>query len=172
MDFYDLIRNRESIRNYDATRLVDSAVLDRILDAGRLAPSAANKQPWRFILVSSEDKLKKVHASYQRDWFQEAPHVLAVTGDRNQAWTRKNDGYNSIETDLAIAMSYITLAAENEGIASCWIAAFDPILLRQALNLGENERVFGMTPLGYPKPDFKKTGDKQRKALNEVVERL
>jgi nitroreductase len=172
MDFYELIKGRESIRNYDATRLVDGAVLDRILNAGRLAPSAANQQPWRFILVSSEDKLKKVRASYNRDWFYEAPHVLVVTGDKNKAWTRTNDGYNSIETDLAIAMSYITLAAENEGVASCWIAAFDPVLLRGALNLGGNERVFGIIPLGYPKPDFKKVGNKQRKLLDEIVERV
>jgi nitroreductase len=171
MDYLDLIRGRESVRSYDPARPVDRAVLQRILEAGRIAPSAANRQPWRFLLVSSREVLAKVRRCYSKTWFQDAPHVLAVTGRVGEAWTRQ-DGYNSIETDLAIAMDHMILAAENEGVGTCWIAAFDPMVLRSALSLGSDDRVYAITPLGYPKPGFAKKGQKQRKTLQEVVRYL
>jgi len=168
MEFYDLIRSRESIRNYDPDRPVPGQTLEKILDAGRLAPSACNLQPWKFLVVSSPEMLNKVRTCYSRDWFKDAPHILIITGLKDQAWKRSYDGYNSIETDLAIALTHIILAAENEGVATCWIEAYDPALLREAVNLPGNQVVFGITPLGYPKPGFKKTQKKIRKKPDEV----
>jgi len=172
MEFYDLISSRESIRNYDTQKTVPGEVLERILDAGRLAPSAVNYQPWKFKVISSPGMLEKVRTCYVRSWFHEAPHILIVTGFRDKAWKRSFDGYNSIETDLAIAMTHLILAAENEGVATCWIAHFDPALLRKTLELKDNEEVFSMTPLGYPKEDFGKLMKKNRKTLEEIVEFL
>ncbi len=172
MDFYKLVRERESIRDYNPERPVDKDTLDRILEAGRLAPSAANFQPWRFLLVSSPEMLEKVRPCYGRPWFADAPHILIVVGNRDQAWVRKTDGYNSIETDLTIALDHMILAAEFEGVATCWIGAFDPDLLRKTLSLEENEIVCSLTPLGYPKEGFTKKMDKKRKPLDEVVEHL
>ncbi len=168
MDFTRVITGRESIRSYDPTRPLDKAVLERILDAGRIAPSAANRQPWRFVVVSSREVLMQVRRSYQKPWFQDAPHILVVTGRTSEAWSRQ-DGWNSIETDLTIAMDHIVLAAENEGVGTCWVAAFEPAVLRSALGLGPDDRVYFMTPLGYPRPGFAKKGQKQRKTLAEVV---
>lgn len=99
---------------YDPNRRIEDSVLYRILDAGRLASSAANNQPWTFVVVSSEEKLKKVRACYQRSWFQQAPHILIIIGDKTKSWVRSYDGYNSIETDIAIAMDHIILAAAYE----------------------------------------------------------
>lgn len=169
MEFYSLIAQRASIRNFDPARKVEPNVLQRILEAGRLAPSAVNFQPWQFWVISTPEKLEKVKACYQKPWFQDAPQVLIVVGDVNQAWVRKYDGYNSLETDLAIAMCHLILAAENEGVATCWIGAFQPDLLKEALGLKDNERVFAMTPLGYSKDDFIKQPNKQRKPLAEIV---
>lgn len=169
MEFYSLIANRESIRNYDPSRKVEPDVLNRILEAGRLAPSAVNLQPWRFWLISSSEMLEKVRPCYNRPWFHDAPQILIVVGDINQAWVRKYDGYNSLETDLTIAMCHLILAAENEGVATCWIEAFQPEDLKNALGLKENERVYAMTPLGYPKEGFIKKNVKQRKTLDEIV---
>ncbi len=169
MNFYELIKGRESIRKYDPEIPVEKEKLERILNAGRLAPSAANRQPWKFLLVSSPEILNKVRNCYERNWLKYAPHILVVVGNRNEAWVRKYDGYNSLETDLTIAMDHIILAAESEGVATCWIAAFDPEKLRTAINLNENEQVFAITPLGYPKADFKKKGIKDRKSFDEVV---
>lgn len=172
MEYTELIRTRESIRNYDPSRPVPKEILEKILEAGRLAPSAKNFQPWKFLLISSPALLEKVKASYQRDWIKEAPHILVLIGLKNQAWIRGYDGYNSVETDVSIAMTQIILAAENEGIGACWIAAYNPEVLKEALNRGENEQIFAMTPLGYPKPGFQKSFMKKRKPLDEIVEFL
>ena len=169
MDFYDLIKNRESIRDYDSARPVEREKLDRILNAGRLAPSAANKQPWRFLVISSGYMLEKVRACYHRDWFRRAPHILIVAGSKADAWVRQYDGYNSLETDLTIAMDHMILAAENEGVGTCWIAAFDPYILRDALSLESDEIVYAITPLGYPGKGFKKKGHKDRKPPEDIV---
>lgn len=170
MEFYDLIRSRESIRNYDPDRPVPKEILEKILDAGRLAPSACNLQPWKFLVVSSSEMLNKVRTCYSRDWFRDAPHILIVAGLKDIAWKRSFDGYNSIETDVAIALTHIILAAENEGVGSCWIEAYDPALLKEAINLPDYQVVFGITPLGYPKPGFKKTQKKIRKDPDGIFE--
>jgi nitroreductase len=172
MEYTELIRNRESIRNYDPNRSVPGEILEKILEAGRLAPSAKNFQPWKFLLISSPALLEKVKASYLREWIKEAPHILVLIGLKNQAWIRGYDGYNSIETDVSIAMTQIILAAENEGVGACWIAAFNPAILKEALNRGEDQRIYAMTPLGYPKTGFQKSFNKKRKPLDEIVEYL
>ena len=171
MDFTKVISDRESIRSYDPTRPLEQAVLEKILDAGRVAPSAANRQPWRFLLVSSREVLTQIRKCYLKSWFQDAPHVLIVTGRTGEAWSRQ-DAWNSIETDLTIAMDHMILAAENEGVGTCWIANFDLTILRAALSLSAEERLYAITPLGYPRPGFAKKGQKQRKPLSEIVKYL
>ena len=169
MDFYDLIKKRESVRDYDSNRKIDDSVLSRILNTGRLAPSASNRQPWTFLLVSSKEKLEKVRACYQKSWFQQAPHILIILGDKTKSWVRSYDGYNSIETDSAIAMDHIILAAENEGIGACWIEDYDFKMLSDAINLKESEVIFSITPIGYQNEGYRKHGNKIRKPLEEIV---
>ena len=169
MEFYDLIQHRESIRDYDPQRPVPDEVLKRILNTGRLAPSAGNRQPWEFIVVSSTEMLEKVRPCYQGDWFHDAPHILIIKGSRNDAWVRRYDGYNALETDLTIAMDHLILAAANEGVGTCWIAAFDPGILYPALEMKDDEEIFAITPLGYPRPGYSGPKTKNRKGLNEVV---
>jgi nitroreductase len=169
MEFDAVIRRRESVRAYDPTRPVDKTTLEKILDAGRIAPSAVNFQPWKFLLVSSPQMLSRVRKCYGRPWFSDAPHILVVTGKPSEAWVRKKDGYNSMETDLTIAMDHIILAAENEGVATCWVAAYDPDVLREALGLSADERVCSITPLGYPPAGYERKKDRPRKSLGEVV---
>jgi nitroreductase len=160
MDFYDLIRSRESVRDYDPNRTIDDIILKRILNAGRLAPSADNRQPWTFLLVSSKEKLEEVRDCYNKSWFQQAPHILIIVGDKTKSWVRSYDGYNSIETDLAIAMDHIILAAEYENIGT---------ILSDAISLKENEVIFSITPLGYQNKGYQKHGNKKRKPLEEIV---
>jgi nitroreductase len=167
--FHELVRGRESIRDYDPARPLSDATLTAILEAGRLAPSACNRQPWRFIVVSSPAMLAKVRPCYGRPWFQEAPHILVVVGRRDLAWTRASDGYNSLETDLTIALDHMILAAEAEGVASCWVAAYDPKVLREALALRAGDEIYSITPLGYPRAGFAKRGNKSRKPMAEVA---
>ncbi|MEI6757030.1 MAG: nitroreductase [Chlorobium sp.] len=171
MDFYDLVTMRSSIRSFQRNRAIPEEVLHRILDAGRMAPSAKNLQPWKFRVVQSPEMLEKIYPCYSRDWIRSAPCLLIVTGERNNAWVRSKDGYNSIETDLTIAMDHLILAATWEGLGSCWIAAFDPAILRETLGMKENEEVFAFTPLGYPSPDAEPL-PKSRKSVEEIAEFL
>jgi nitroreductase len=172
MEFSELIRIRESVRNYDPDRPVPKEILERIINAGRLAPSACNYQPWKFLVISSSDMLEKISACYDRDWFKDAPHILVALGLKDRAWNRSYDGYNSVETDVAIAMTHIILAAENESVATCWIAAYNPVSLKKVLNRDETQLIFGITPLGYPKKGFQKSLIKKRKSLEDIVEFL
>jgi nitroreductase len=170
MDYYKLISERESIRSYNADKKIPTEVLKRIVEAGRLAPSAANRQPWKFIIVSSDVMLEKVRPCYSGSWFYSAPHILIVKGKRDAAWVRRLDEYNSLETDLTIAMDHMILAAEYEGVGTCWIAAFDPAVLKKSLNIGDDETVFAITPLGYTPENFCKNWNKIRKPFDEVTE--
>lgn len=88
--------------------------------------------------------------------------------NRDEAWVRTKDGYNSIETDLTIAMDHLVLAATDAGIGTCWIAAFAPDILREALQLKPNEEIFAFTPLGYAASDAT-IAPKRRKSLAEIV---
>lgn len=168
MEFSELIHKRESVRNYDPKKPVSREILEKILEAGRIAPSASNYQPWEFWVLSSPEILAKVKASYSRSWLQDAPAILVVTGDLNDAWER-SDGYNSLQTDLAIAMYQMILAATDMGVSTCWVTNFDPNLLRQALNLKDSVQVYGITPLGYPKPGFIKREVIMRKPIEDMV---
>lgn len=172
MEYYDLISTRESIRNYDPNKPVPDEVLNRILEAGRLAPSAGNRQPWTFVLVSSPERLKEVRECYSKEWFKNAPHVLIIVGDKSKAWTRSYDDYNSVETDLTIAMDHMILAAENEGVGTCWIIAYEYDVLAKAIGLKPNEVIYSITPLGFPHDGFEKRRNKIRKPFEEVVKRI
>ena len=167
MEFDELIRKRESVRAYDPTRPVPRDVLERVIQAGVIAPTAANRQPFKFLVVSSPAELAKIRPCYNGGWFSDAPHVLAVVGLVDKAWTRW-DGYNALETDCTIAMDHMILAASNEGLGTCWIAAFDEKKLRQGLGLADNEKVFAVTPLGYPPAGYKPQ-QKVRRSIEETV---
>jgi len=93
-------------------------------------------------------------------------------GLRWEAWTRDYDGYNSMETDVAIAMTQIILAAANEGVGTCWVMAYNPFELKEALDIDDNHQLLAITPLGYPKAGYQVPVEKGRKLLDEIVEFL
>jgi nitroreductase len=169
MEFMTVLQNRVSCRAYDPKRVIPKEQLVKIAEAGKAAPSAANLQPWKFLFISSPELLGKVRECYSRRWIDSAPHILIVKGSRTRAWVRR-DGYNSLETDLTIAMDHMILAAENFGIASCWIAAFDNEKLREVLNIQSDEEVFAITPLGYSADGSERRREKKRYDLERVAE--
>ena len=91
-------------------------------------------------------------------------------------WHERDISHSSVERvilpDSTIALDHMILAAEFEGVGTCWVAAYNPAILREALSLADDETVFSITPLGYPKPGFEKKGNKKRKAIEEVVDFL
>ncbi|NCD23000.1 MAG: nitroreductase [Spartobacteria bacterium] len=147
--FLELAEKRRSVRAYKSDDVPED-LLQTVLEAARLAPSAVNKQPWRFIVVRSETGRRALGAAYAREWFWKAPVVIAVCILPGEAWTRSFDGKNYAMVDGALAMDHLQLAAAELGLGTCWIGAFDPAAAREILNLPDGVEILGMTPLGFP----------------------
>lgn len=147
--FLELAEKRRSVRAYRADA-VPEEMLQQVLEAGRLAPSACNKQPWRFIVAREEAQRRALGAAYAREWFWKAPAVIAVCVLTKESWVRAFDGQNYALVDGALAMDHMQLAAADMGLGTCWIGAFDPAAAREILGLPDGVEIVGMTPLGYP----------------------
>ncbi len=149
MEFYDVLKARRSIRGFKPDPIPET-VLARVLEAVRIAPSACNLQPWKFLLVQSPAQQELVGSCYPRGtWLRQAPLIIVALGNRNQAWKRL-DGTSAHVIDVSIAMEHLVLAATAEGLGTCWICAFDQALLHQKLGLAPEWDVVAMTPVGYP----------------------
>lgn len=164
MTFLELAQKRYSVRGYTEAPVSDE-MLKQILEAGRLAPSAANFQPWHFIVVRDPAVKARLAEAYKKDWFRNAPVIIVVCASPNQAWTRQ-DGRNYAFVDAAIAMDHMTLCAADLGLGTCWIAAFDPAKVRNVLGLPGYVEPVAMTPLGYAAVP---ATPKKRKALSAIV---
>ena len=147
--FQELAETRRSVRAYKPDAVPEELV-QQVLETGRLAPSACNKQPWRFIVVRGETTRRALGAAYAREWFWKAPVVIAVCILPKEAWVRSFDGKNYAMVDGALAMDHMQLAAAELGLGTCWIGAFDPAAAREILNLPDGVELVGMTPLGFP----------------------
>jgi nitroreductase len=170
MEFYQVLKMRRSVRHYDPGQTISDEVLFRILEAGRIAPSAANRQPWKFIVVKDPKMRERICQCYKGEWLKNAPVILIVVGRRDKSWVRVKDGHNSLEVDLTIALDHMILAAAAEGVGSCWIMAFDYEILSSVLNLKENEFVSCLTPLGYPLDKHPDDRIPDRNKLEDIIE--
>jgi len=166
MDFADLVRARYSVRSYRKTS-VEEKKMELILEAARLAPTAANRQPFQLIVVETAGREQDLLRIYDKDWFVEAPLVICVCGILDQGWVRKKyDGMNYTIVDTAIVVDHITLQAADLGLGTCWVGAFDPQAARELLNLPDTAEPIAFTPLGYPADEAK---EKVRKPLDDLV---
>jgi nitroreductase len=165
MEFQDLIRKRYSVRSYKPDP-VEAEKLARILEAARLAPTAANRQAFRVLVIRTKGREEELRRIYGRDWFTQAPLVLAVCALPAEGWVRKADAWNAAEIDATIAMTHLVLAAAEEGLGTCWIAAFEPKSAREVLGLPEGIVPSAFTPLGYPADSLP---PKKRKPIEELV---
>jgi nitroreductase len=168
MDFGELIAKRYSVRAYKPDP-VPEELLGKVLEAARLAPTAANRQPFQVYLVSTAGREEELRKVYQRHWFTQAPLVLCVCTLPAQAWVRvKFDGKCYADVDAAIVMDHMILAAVAAGLGTCWIADFNPVAARDALRLPEGVEPVLFTPLGFPAD---KPKPKERKPLAELIRR-
>ena len=164
MEFFELIKIRKSIRGY-TSKPVEADKLNRILEAANLAPTASNQQPFQIIVIKTKGREEELKRIYERHWFVQAPLVICICALPENGWSRM-DGKNYAEVDAAIAMDHLILAAHNEGLGTCWIAAFDPTVAREILELPDNVEPVAFTPLGYPADEGR---PKKRKSLKELV---
>lgn len=164
MEFSELIQKRYSVRAYQSTP-VEEAKLQQVLEAANLAPTAANRQPFRIVVIHTHGKTAELKRLYHRDWFGQAPVVIGICAVRSEAWSRM-DGKNYAEVDATIAMDHLILAAANLGLGTCWVAAFNPEVAREILALPPEVEPIAFTPLGYAADEWK---PKKRKPLSDLV---
>ncbi len=164
MDFVELATRRYSARAYTGEPLADGD-LERILEVARIAPTAANKQPFRLMVIPSPAHQEALERIYHRPWFRAAPVVLAVFGVPAEGWVRK-DGKNHTDIDAAIVMDHVTLAATALGYGTCWVCNFDAAAAREALRLPEGVEPVAFTPIGRATDAWR---EKVRKPLDALL---
>lgn len=164
MNFLELVKNRYSCRAYKSLE-VEKEKLDHILECVRFAPSAVNKQPWRFHIVSKAEDKERLQLCYNRDWFKTAPMYVIASVLHDEEWVRA-DGKHHGDIDIAIAVEHLCLAATEQGLSTCWVCNFDAEKCKQLFGLSANEEPAVVVPLGYaadePKP-------KNRKTIEEII---
>ena len=166
MKFIDLAEKRCSIRGYKPDS-VPEELLNEILQAGNLAPTAKNLQPFHLIVVRDPTKLDELAVTYPSPFFRQAPIAIVICTEPAKGWTRdRYDGKNYCEVDAAIAIDHMTLAATDLGLGTCWIGAFDPDKVAASMGLPKGIEPIAMLPLGYPNEAGR---EKTRKPLDELV---
>jgi nitroreductase len=165
MEFGKLIQERYSVRAYKPNP-IEEEKLQAVLEAARLAPTAANRQPFKVFVIPTANRKEELLRICSPEWFVQAPLVLAVVGIRDKCWVRKYDQRSYLEVDAAIVMDHLVLAAHDQGLGTCWIAMFHDDAARDALQLSENMDPIAFTPLGYP-ADV--PGPKKRRPLKDLI---
>ncbi len=147
MEFSEVIKNRYSCKKFDG-RQVEQAQLDRILEAGRLSPTAKNLQEQRIYVVQSPEGLAKIDRVTPCRYG--APTVLAVAFNKENVFVYPGGKRDSGAEDAAIVATHMMLAAKDAGVESCWLNRFDPEEAARELGLPDNEEVVMLMDLGYP----------------------
>ncbi|MGB7572203.1 MAG: nitroreductase family protein [Methanothrix sp.] len=164
MEITEAIRSRRSIRKYQ-DRPIEEEKLLRVLDTGRMAPSARNLQDWKFIVVRDQDKRKMLsEAANGQPYVEKASAV--VVGCATEPENIMPCGQYCYPIDLAIALDHMSLAATAEGLGSCWIGAFQEDKVKEILDIPEKIRVVAMLILGYP---AESPAARPRRKLDEIV---
>ena len=136
----------------------------KVLEAARLAPSAMNRQPYAFIVTSDKEMIKKISSACNQKW--DAPIIIVLCAFPKEAWVR-DDGEEYWKADSAVAMNTLSLQACEEGLGTCWIAAFNEQRIKESLGIVKDARVVAMSPLGYPAE--KKGPVTNRKSIEKLV---
>jgi len=148
MTVEEAIRKRQSVRSY-SDRPVDRKIINQLLESARLAPSAGNRQEWRFVVVTDREKRKKLaKAAAGQSFVEEAPVVIVCCAETD--YHKMRSGYECYLFDVAIAIDHITLRAVELGLGSCWIGAFYEEEVKKILGIPDSIRVVELLAVGYP----------------------
>ena len=169
MNILELSKKRFSARKYTAEP-VSKEDLDYIMECVRMAPSAVNKQPWKFVIVRSEKAKAKLQLSYDREWFHTAPLYIVCLKDNSACWTRSYDSKAHGDIDVAIATEHLCLAATERGLGTCWVCNYDVEAVKRLFPVEGFEAV-AIIPLGHIAEDCPNPG-KKRKGLDEIWQKL
>jgi nitroreductase len=166
MDFEKLIHERYSCRHY-SDKVIEDVLINKVLEAARLAPTAANRQPFQIILIKTKGQTEALLEIYPKEWFVQPPLILCICALPEIGWMRKKyDDKSYAVVDAAIVVDHITLQAADLGLATCWIGDFNPQTARAFLALPDDVEPVAFTPLGYP---LDQPQPKKRKDLADLV---
>lgn len=165
-NFLQLCQMRCSVRAYKS-EAVPADVMDYVMECVRLAPSAVNRQPWRFRLLTSPEELAKAQACYNRSWFASAPACMLVCRHCEEEWKRGADGKPHGDIDVAIAVTHLTLAAAERGLGTCWVCNFDVEMARKLFAVPTELEPVALVPLGYPADELPVV-EKNRKPVSDL----
>ena len=170
MEFNTVLQRRYSCRAFSPTP-VEQEKVDRILEAGRIAPTAVNKQPVHLWAISNPGMLEAIKGVTRSNYG--APLIIVVGCRPADAWVRRYDGKNGAEVDASIVATYLMLAAENEGLATLWVGSFDPALLRGILPGADGYELVAMINVGYPAPESQPSPmHGARKAMDDFLTKM
>jgi len=167
MDVFEAVQRRKSVRAYDP-RPIPEDVMRRVLESARLSPSAVNRQPWHFILVTDPEKKMALSNGAFAHFIHEAPTIIVPCADE-----RASAHWSIIDTTIATQTMVLTATAE--GLGTCWIGSFDETDVKKLLGIPNHLRVIALLPIGYPREKLDLVGAinsiKGRKNLKEIVSR-
>lgn len=176
MKFLDLVRRRQSTRKYLPGQRIPREVLDRCLEAARLAPSACNSQPWSFVVADEPAQVRSLaeaacgHGPYAMNKFAlDASAFVAVTTEKMKWAARLGARLRDVQyslIDVGSACEHLVLQATEEGIASCWLGWFDESAVKKALGIPRGKKVDLLLCLGYAADETVRP--KNRKPLDEI----
>jgi len=164
MTFLELTKGRYSCRNYQS-KPVEQEKIDYVMECVRMAPSAVNKQPWRFRIITEQADKEKVQQCYNRDWIKTAPMYIIASEMHTEEWVRA-DGKHHGDIDIAIAVEHLCLAATEQGLATCWVCNFDAVQYGKFFQLEDGEEPAVIIPIGYAADEVT---EKKRKPIAEIV---
>lgn len=167
MGLLELAKKRYSVRKYEETK-VEEEKLQKILEAGRVAPSAHNNQPSRLIVVREIAGLEKLMKGAR---VYGAPLAIIIAGDRETAWVRPADSKNVVDIDAAIVTDHMILQATELGLGTLWICHFDLTIISKEFNLPDNIVPINILAIGYAAGEAKSPDrhNQARKSLEEIV---
>lgn len=147
MDFIEFSKDRYSVRSF-SKKQIEEEKLQKIIEAGNIAPTACNNQPQKMVLISSKEALEKLQLCKHQNFGETA--AILVCYDKNECWTRRSDGHSSGDVDASIVITYMMLEAHSQGLGSTWIMSFDTEKAKSEFNIPENYVPLSILVLGYP----------------------
>lgn len=147
MSFLKLAYDRYSVRKFQ-DRKVEKEFIHKILEAGRIAPTSANLQPQRILVIQNEEGLEKIkEATY---YHFDAPLIFLICYDQAACWKNPHTGHQSGEVDASIVTTHMMLEIADLGLGSTWVGSFDPRKLRNSFQFPENIIPIALLAIGYP----------------------
>jgi nitroreductase len=165
--FLDLAKSRYSVRKYE-NRAVEAEKLTAILEAGRIAPTAANQQPCIFLVLNNKESIEKLYKACNPHG---APFAIVVCADKKSVWIRPFDKANMSEIDSSIAADHMMMCAQDLGLSSCWITYFDPKIVCKEFNIPDDVVPINILAIGYgaDEPQSPDRHAQTRKPLDSIV---